>query len=102
MKELETKLAEAIYDAIRAKGESEGNFNVEVEDGDLSINVDGFFETDGYCENDYFNGTGAYVNTRAYVSISDVNIYDQEKGEESDADIDFAKVERLVEEDIAA
>ncbi len=102
MKDLEKKVAEAIYDAIDSTSDTEGSFSVEIFEGDLLISVEGFYESDGYYENDYFNGTGAYVNTHAYVGISDVDVYDLEKDEESDIDIDFCEVERLVESRMAA
>lgn len=104
MKRIETKeerIADAIYDGIQRTSGNEGHFNVEVEDGDITIQVDGRFEIDGYTEDDYLNGTGGYVVTSVYVYIEDATEFDQD-GNEIIPDTDYNKVQRLVEYRIAA
>ena len=96
----EDRIADAIYDAIRRVGENEGRFDIEVEDGDITIQVEGRFEQDGYVEDDYFNGTGGYVATHVLVYIEDVTEFDQECNEIVPV-TDYDKVCSLVEHRIA-
>lgn len=56
MKAINETIANAIYNAIDSNN---GTFSVEVEVNNTLVVVDGSFEIDGYCEDDYFNGTGA-------------------------------------------
>lgn len=42
---------------------SSGDIHTEFEFGELIVMVDGYIETRGYYEDDYFNGTGAWVET---------------------------------------
>ena len=92
----EERIAAEIYDAISRTGENDGEFDVEVEDGDITIQVKGSFEQDGYSEDDYFNGTGAYIITHAYVYIEDVTEIDQD-GNETMTDTDFDEVCNITE-----
>lgn len=50
----------------------EGRFGFTLDFEDLSITAIGEIELDGYCEDDYYNGTGGWVETyrRARVVIS--------------------------------
>ena len=64
MKAINETIANAIYNAIDSNN---GTFSVEVEVNNTLVVVDGSFEIDGYCEDDYFNGTGAWVTI--YVSV---------------------------------
>ena len=42
---------------------TDGVINKEFEFGNLTVVVDGYIETRGYYEDDYFNGTGEWVET---------------------------------------
>lgn len=57
--------------------EEEGYIHVDHDFGDISIEVKGTYEKRGYCEDDYFSGTGAFVCTSRYVNL-DAEAYDQE------------------------
>ena len=93
MKTINETIANAIYNAIDSNN---GTFSVEVEVSNTLIVVDGIFEIDGYCEDDYFNGTGAWVTTYVSVCIDSVEAYDED-GNEIDVDCDLTEIERSVE-----
>lgn len=58
-----------IFDAI---DDSEGVFNIDFEyDENTSVNVSGYYEYNGYSEDDYYGGTGAYVTTRCKLFVDD-------------------------------
>lgn len=98
MKSVSEKIAEAIAESIDG---CEGRFDLDVElDVNTLVTVSGWYEFNGYCEDDYFNGTGAWVTTYARVSVDacEVCAYD-ENGDEVPAtiEIDTAEIERFVE-----
>lgn len=64
---------------------------------EIEITVDYFLFTEGYREDDYFNGTGAYIVTSAEVVIRTV---ESDNGMEVDFDED--KLCHLAEMEIAA
>ena len=71
-------------------------YSVDVEVNNTLVVVDGSFEIDGYCEDDYFNGTGAWVTT--YVSVYiDGFFFKQKTAYEIDVDCDLTEIERSVE-----
>ena len=72
MKAINETIANAIVENIEG---NEGTFSVEVEVNNALVVVDGSFEIDGYCEDDYFNGTGAWVTTYVSVCIDSVEAY---------------------------
>lgn len=91
-------IAAAIAESIKS---NEGRFSLEVEiDGNTVVEVSGRYEMDGYCEDDYFNGTGAWVTTYVSVVVEDCAVYtNDEDGEETENDIrpDIAAIERYAE-----
>ena len=97
-----TTINETIAAAIAESIESnEGRFSLEVEiDGNTIVEVSGRYEMDGYREDDYYNGTGAWVTTYVSVVVEDctVHTYDED-GEETVNDIepDTAAIERYAE-----
>lgn len=93
MKAINETIANAIYNAIDSNN---GTFSVEVEVNNTLVVVDGSFEIDGYCEDDYFNGTGAWATTYVSVCIDSVEAYDED-GNEVDVDCDLTEIERSVE-----
>lgn len=93
MKAINETIANAIVESIEG---NEGTFSVEVEANNTLVVVDGSFEIDGYCEDDYFNGTGAWVTTYVSVCIDSVEAYDED-GNEVDVDCDLTEIERSVE-----
>ena len=93
MKAINETIANAIVENIEG---NEGTFSVEIEANNTLIVVDGSFEIDGYCEDDYFNGTGAWVTTYVSVYIDGIEAYDED-GNEVDVDCDLTEIERSVE-----
>lgn len=93
MRAINETIANAIYNAIDSNN---GTFSVEVEVNNTLVVVDGSFEIDGYCEDDYFTGTGAWVTTYVSVCIDSVEAYDED-GNEVDVDCDLKEIERSVE-----
>ena len=98
MKAINETIANAICNAIDSNNGTfnNGTFSVEVEVNNTLVVVDGSFEIDGYCEDDYFNGTGAWVTTYVSVCIDSVEAYDED-GNEVDVDCDLTEIERSVE-----
>ena len=100
MTQIENIISDAILDAAT---ESEGYFDIEIEDGENTINVRGYYETDGYCEDDYFSGTGAWVTTYCNVSIIEVTAYNEDGDEITFTfSINVTEVENAVEMMMAA
>lgn len=98
MKAINETIANAIVENIEGNN---GTFSVEVEVNNILVVVDGSFEVDGYCENDYFNGTGAWVTTYVAVNIDSVEAYDED-GEVIKITCDLSKIERYAENELAA
>ena len=98
MTQIENLISDAILDAAT---ESEGYFDIDIEDGEDTINVRGCYEIDGYREDDYFNGTGAWVTTYCNVSIIEVTAYNED-GDEITYNINETDVENAVEMMMAA
>lgn len=98
---------ETIANAIVAEIESDnGTFSIEVEiDANTVAEVSGSYEIDGYTENDYFNGTGAFVTTYVSVIVEALEVFTYNgEGEQVKNTInpDITKIERHVEREIAA
>ena len=98
MKAINETIANAVYNAIDSNN---GTFSVEVEVNNTLVVVDGSFEIDGYCEDDYFNGTGAWVTTYVSVCIDSVEAYDED-GNEVEAICNPTEIERYAENELAA
>ena len=96
-------IAAAIADSIDGNhGSNHGSFSLEVEmDGNTVVEVSGRYEIDGYREDDYLNGTGAWVTTRAAVSVECIEAYDED-GEAVEIDCSLNEIERYVENELAA
>lgn len=100
-----TIINEAIADAIiRSISDYEGNFSLDVDiDANTFAQVSGHYEIQGYCEDDYFDGTGAWVTTYANVVLEDCDVFTyDEDGEEIENNIepDLAVIERYVEKEL--
>ena len=98
MKAINETIANAIVESIDG---ANGTFSVEVEVNNTLVVVDGSFEIDGYCEDDYFNGTGAWITTNVSVMIDSVEAYDED-GNEVEVTCNLAEIERYAENELAA
>lgn len=88
------KLTEEDYKNIASQIE-EGTATVEYEkDGEVLV-VDYILDLDGYVEDDYFNGTGAWVETGRMFEVMDSASYDT-GGAETDNDFKASRLEELV------
>lgn len=65
------------YRAISEKI-SEGSNYVEYSKGNETIAIECKLETDGYCEDDYFNGTGAFIETSKELCIDSVESWNND------------------------
>lgn len=69
-----------LIDGLADVHDEEGVFEVEIEVGEnITVNAVGNIETDGYREDEYFNGTGAWVETyrSAWVELT-ATVYDDD------------------------
>lgn len=68
--ELTKEQVDAINCKLAEVHDTDGNFNIDIDIDELSITAEGFVEIDGYVEDDYYNGTGAYVETHRSASVT--------------------------------
>lgn len=94
-------IANAIVESINRNANNEDTFSIEMEMEGALVYINGSFEIDGYCEDDYFNGTGAWITTYVLVRIDSVEAYDEE-GEKVDIACSLSKIERYAENELAA
>ena len=71
---------------------SEGNNSLEYTKGNETIAIDCILEIEGYEENDYYNGTGAFVETSKELYVDNVESWNEEGDDTSN---DFNKDELL-------
>lgn len=97
MNAINKTIANAIIDSIDS---NEGNFSIEIEvDSNIFVEVDGCYETEGYIEDDYFNGTGACVTTYAMISVENIEAYDDD-GKSVTVDCDLNDIEKYIENEL--
>lgn len=65
----------------------------------LSVNIDVSLDSDGYYENDYFNGTGYYVVTRASACVNELELllYNKET-DDYEPMFDYSDLEDKIED----
>lgn len=90
------KLTNEDYDKI-AELMQENDLFIEFKKGSETLFIDYEIETDGYSEDDYFNGTGAFVTTSAEVRITDYSVENSD-GENVDLILDETRLENLCKE----
>lgn len=71
---------------------SEGKNNVEYQKGNETISIECTLETEGYEENNYYNGTGAFVETSKNLYVENVESWNEEG---DDTTNDFKEEELL-------
>lgn len=94
------KVTDTDYQNILAKIDLQDDYpqEIEYEKGNETLFFTIQIRTDGYEEDDYFNGTGAFVATDIDIEIDNVSC-DNEEGE-TPTDFDTEKLKNLVFEDI--
>ena len=80
-----------IYNLIELVG---GEGQVEYEKENEVISIEYTFEEEGYVEDDYYNGTGAWVCTYRSLVVDSYQSYNED-GDETDNDFIPANLERL-------
>lgn len=68
--ELSEEQREAIKSALQDVRDESGNFDIDVDLEEYVATVSGWVELDGYTEDDYFNGTGAWIETYREASVT--------------------------------
>lgn len=76
MTELEKYITECIAKSEDYQSDYSGS--IEAEYGKMYINCNFSIQCDGYYDNDYFNGTGAFEETFYDFSIDDITVYDED------------------------
>ncbi|MCM1079579.1 MAG: hypothetical protein NC431_08910 [Firmicutes bacterium] len=77
----------------------EGNFNIEIELSDtLMMQAKGHLSTKGYVEDDYLNGTGAYIETDRVARVRLTPLQADKDGELQECELD-TDTERAIKAD---
>lgn len=84
--ELTEEKVDTIKRALKTAHDESGNFNIDIDLGEYIATATGWVEIDGYTEDDYFNGTGAWIETYREASV-EITIKDED-GNEYSADIE--------------
>lgn len=98
MKTINRTIAESIAARVNS---GDNSFNAEVEVNSMLVVVEGSYEVECYCEDNYNNGTGAQVITRVQVIINSIYAYNSD-GEEIDATFNYQEIEAIAERELAA
>lgn len=93
---IENIIASEIMDRYNSCAFDDSEFFFEFDyDNDTVVEVTGRIDVDGYCEDDYFSGTGEYVVTSVSANINKVEFFNEDGL--IPMRIDLAKIDRLVE-----
>lgn len=72
-----------------------GKGSIEFEKGNETLFFDYSYDVDGYVEDDYFNGTGAFVETSSSLNIENVESFNN-YGDETTNNFCESELERMV------
>ena len=72
-----------------------GKGSIEFEKENETLFVDYSYDVDGYVEDDYFNGTGAFVETSSSLNIENVESFNKD-GDETTNNFCESELERMV------
>ena len=101
--ELYNKIIDSLISNINDDNDYTGvNDEYEIDEThNLIVDIDVSLECGGYCEDDYFNGTGYYVVTSAsaYVDELDLLLYNT-KTEEYEEMFDYSDLEDKIEDEL--
>lgn len=79
--ELTEDQRDEIKSALQDVHDNSGNFCIEVDLGDYIATVSGWVELGGYTDDDYFNGTGAWIETYRDASVHIITLTDEDGNE---------------------
>jgi len=88
------KLTDKDYKNI-AEMVTDGHNSIEYEKGGETLYIDCTLETDGYEEDDYFHGTGAWVETSRDLTVESFVSYDDD-GEKTENDFEEGRLQKAV------
>lgn len=94
------RLENSDYDAILSKIDTTDSYlqEIEYEKGNETLFLTVQVRTDGYEEDDYLNGTGAFVATDTDVDID--NVVSCNEDGDTDNDFDAEKLKEMIYEEI--
>jgi len=96
LSDIEERIADAIISECELGcADNEPYCTGEIEVNGLLVTISGHYWADGYCEDDYYNGTGAWVATDASVTIDEIEACNED-GDEVSLDIDESLIELYV------
>ena len=72
-----------------------GEGSIEFEKENETLFFDYSYDVDGYVEDDYFNGTGAFVETSSSLNIENVESFNKD-GDETTNNFCESELERMV------
>lgn len=72
-----------------------GKGSIEFEKENETLFFDYSYDVDGYVEDDYFNGTGAFVETSSSLNIENVESFNKD-GDETSNNFCESELERMV------
>lgn len=72
-----------------------GKGSIEFEKDNETLFLDYSYDVDGYVEDDYFNGTGAFVETSSSLNIENVESFNKD-GDETTNNFCESELERMV------
>ena len=87
-------LSEKDYRNIAAQIE-EGSNSIEYDKGEETLHLECFYETEGSWEDDYYNGTGAYVEFYRRCTITEASVTNED-GVCTPFQMDEKRLEQLV------
>ena len=79
--ELTDEQREEIKSALQEVHDNSGNFCIEVDLGDYIATISGLVELGGYTDDDYFNGTGAWIETYRDADVHIITLTDEDGNE---------------------
>ena len=72
-----------------------GKGSIEFEKDNETLFLDYSYEIEGYVEDDYFNGTGAFVETSSSLYIEGVESFNED-GEETSNNFNESELEKMI------
>lgn len=72
-----------------------GNGSIEYEKENEILCFDYSYDVDGYVEDDYFNGTGAFVETSSSLCIEGVESFNED-GEQTSNNFNESELEKMI------
>lgn len=72
-----------------------GNGSIEFEKGNEILVIDYSYDVEGYVEDDYYNGTGAFIETDSSLCIENVESFNED-GEETPNNFCQSELDKMI------